>query len=196
MNELETSRSIKVGLIPEISLVESDEKLELVSEYGRFPVAAPGKGTVRAFRLLSEGASTESELATQVLETDGIAELTRYQYLFNQCVLRCMVRYRVFDRGVPVLSFQLTVPQRSFAVESVDASVYHQLSRFAYCHRESEGMTVETPLFAGKVLLHDWRTSAMFTMLADRKTAAEVVQRVNFLSADAVAGVLELLKAA
>jgi SagB-type dehydrogenase family enzyme len=196
MDAMETSSSIKVGLIPEISLVESNEQVELVSEFGRFPVAPRGTGTARAFKLLADGSSTERELAMQVLESDGIAELTRYQYAFTQCSLRCMVRYRVFDQGTPILSFQLTVPQRAFAVEYVDDSVPYQISRFAYSHREADATTIEIPLFAGKTLVHNWQASALLAMLTEKKTMPELVQAAQFLSADAVTGVLQLLKSA
>jgi oxazoline/thiazoline dehydrogenase len=189
------SQSIKVSLHPGIRLVESGSEIALVSEYGRFPIAATSPGIVDAFRALVVGRSTETELAGIVLESSGIAELTKFNFIFTQCILRCFVQYRIYVGDSPIATLALTVPHRRFLFPALDPAASYQVSRFAYCHREEEEMVAETPLFGAKLLLHDWRSSALLSALSKRRTLAGLAAAMPFLSAEAIEGVLQLMTA-
>jgi SagB-type dehydrogenase family enzyme len=191
------SRNIKVSLIPEVSLVEdSASEISLVSEYGRVPFKGAGKGILKAFRALAAGDRTEEELASIVLETGGIGELTRFNYFYAQCVVRCFIQYSVYADDTRLVSLALTVPLRSFVIAELEAEGRYALSRFAYCHRQGGELLLETPLLGSKVILHDWRAAALLSVLSTPSTSHEIAEKSPFIPDDALAGILKLLKTA
>src|ERR1700677_4693370 len=109
MHGSEPSRQIFVGFITGLSLAESSAEIAIVSEHGRYPAPSPGATIQHAMRSLAAGNSTERELAAGVLETGGLAELTRFNFIFQQCALRCFLRYSVREESTPILSMNLTV---------------------------------------------------------------------------------------
>ncbi|MBV9209753.1 MAG: hypothetical protein JOZ52_03940, partial [Acidobacteria bacterium] len=188
------SQHMRVKLIPSISLVEDGEDaIALVSEYGRVPFKEVGRGIVKAFHSLARGDKTEAELAKEVLELDGLGGLTRFNFYYAQCVFRCFVEYSVYMDDARLMSLMLTVPVRSFNLAELETEKLYALSRFAYCHKEDGGLSLETPLFGSKVMLEDWRAAAFLQLLHEPRSAREITESASFINSDCAEAMLKLL---
>ncbi len=68
------------------------------------------------------------------------------------------------------------------------------LSRFAYLHQEGEQWILESPLAHSKMILHDWRASALLQSLAKPNRLDELCQAFPELSQTVVSRFLSLLQ--
>lgn len=73
------------------------------------------------------------------------------------------------------------------------ANQQYTLSRFAYLHSHNEQMVLESPLAHVKVILHDWRATALLHNLAQPQSLEKLCSEFQDLSKNSVSTFLSLL---
>lgn len=125
---------------------------------------APGC-VVAAARALMNGRQTLSELSQTTVELGGPFETIRLlQYL------RAWVEHGLICHTAPspvgnLASIVPTSPNYEFQYFTPEPEKKYILSRFAYCRRVGSEMQVESPLGHARVVLHNWRASAVLHQL-------------------------------
>lgn len=75
----------------------------------------------------------------------------------------------------------------------VCANQEYALSRFAYVHSQDEQMVLESPLAHVKVILHDWRATALIHNLAQQQSLRKLCNEFPSLSENSVSMFLSFL---
>ena len=133
--------------------------------------------------LFAEGASL-STLLEQAHQLEGDPVLPRLLYYLDRFVASGLICHTVrSDKHVLATSVPISV-KYPFRSENVAPERRYVLSRFAYCHREGDGLVLESPRSFAKILLQDWRATALINQLARPCTPRELYGRVPEVTED------------
>jgi SagB-type dehydrogenase family enzyme len=135
----------------------------------------------------------EDEELLADLAADGNGGLSLWYYYLGCLARRGLVRYSLHADGKHLAT--LSPVSSAFVASSLRAVAAgrYVLSRFAYMHRCGASAVLESPLSHARVLLENGRAAALLAELAAPVTIKELANRMEFLSIDAVAGLLGLL---
>jgi len=150
-------------------------------------------GVREALERLAAGGANEEELEGVVLQRDGVDGLAYFYYQLQQLGRRSLLWRSAEDQRGRLATLTPTSPYFTYPGRSVNLAQCYALSRFAFT-RVDEGLTLlESPLAHCRLLLHDWRASALLQTLALPVHVAEAAESIPGLSVDAAAKVMTLL---
>jgi SagB-type dehydrogenase family enzyme len=95
--------------------------------------------------------------------------------------------------GVRLATLVPASPSFVYAGRTIAPEQRYLLSRFAYVHRESAEMILESPRAHARITLHGWRSGALVHALAEPRRARELANQIPSLTTDAAAAVMTLL---
>ncbi len=148
-----------------------------------------------AFRRLAYPGETVGQLASLVSSSGIAGELARFVFHLQTLVRRGVLQISVNAEDRPLIA--LVPTSSSFTLLAGDVTIgRHALSRFAYLRRSDDAMVLETPLTAGRVVVHDPRLAAILLQLSAPTTAADVCALADDLDAEPVVACLNLLASA
>ena len=142
-----------------------------------------------AFRRLAYPGETVGQLASLVSSSGIAGELARFVFHLQTLVRRGVLQISVNAEDRPLIA--LVPTSSSFTLLAGDVTIgRHALSRFAYLRRSDDAMVLETPLTAGRVVVHDPRLAAILLQLSAPTTAADVCALADDLEAEPVVACL------
>jgi SagB-type dehydrogenase family enzyme len=162
---------------------------------GRVSVRQAAPALLEALARLEPPGEDEARLAERA-GAGGGAALARWYYCLEHLSRRGLLCHAAQADGRRLATLVAIAPSFVARPAEVIAGRRYVLSRFAYLRREGSEAVVESPLAHARVVLNDSRAAALVAALAAPATAAELAERVGALPADAVAGVLALLRRA
>ena len=152
----------------------------------RFPLRDLTPGIVRAIEVLSSQGATEDDLARQVAEIDGQSALARFYRCLGIFAKRRMIKYLIFCNGRPLATLSSISAHFQFNPRPFDPHSRYALSRFAYLHREKEGLVLESPLSHARITLHGWRGAALAAELARAQTCASLCDLLDLIPRNSI----------
>ena len=166
--------------------------IEMPVTYKQYTFKGLSTGLRQAIDTLSSTGATEEDLARVVQETDGTSSLSRLYYYLMIFAERRVLSYSIFNGGHSLATLSPSSDSFRFAPAPVDPRARYTLSRFAYLHREREGMVLESPLTHGRIILHGWEGAAVAAELAEPRTLESLWNGLPSVPRDAVARFLEM----
>jgi oxazoline/thiazoline dehydrogenase len=150
-------------------------------------------GLVRAIDVLSSSGATEDELANLVEELDGAHELTRLYYYLLMFSEHRMLSYGIALGDGRLATLAPSSPSFCFSPVAIHVDSKYILSKFAYLHRDGEGLVLESPVSHGKITLHGWAGAALMGELAKAQTLESLCGMVRSVPLPVVTLFLEML---
>lgn len=172
--------TLLLSLRSEVSLSESSaDQIKLDAPFTSMPNTgatfnklSPGLRSV--IDHLLAGDACEQDLSAQVLATDGINGLARFNKLLGHLSGRAMVCHTLcVDGNLLITITPLTIYYR-FDPTALKPDARYVLSRFAHCRREQDHMLLESPLGFAQIKLHDQQASNMLALLSQPQTVHDV----------------------
>jgi SagB-type dehydrogenase family enzyme len=146
-------------------------------------------------RRLDPPGQDEDQL-TELVHGAGNGALAQWYYYLERLSRRGLLCHSAHENGTRLATLEAVsswfVPR---PVEVVPHGRY-VLSRFAYLRGDGVAAVLESPLAHARVILNDCRAAALVGALAAPATAEELSGRISGLAADAVSGLLRLLRRA
>lgn len=189
--------SLKLSYPEDLSVSSLDDgEMVLQSRDYRCNLGVPHPAT-RAIveRLVSPGTPLGGliESAKQTRYKHAIAYLYHFLQLLAK---RGLLRIIATDGDQSLATLIPVSGSVCLAAQSVRADRPMALSRFAYLRNSSQGVVVESPRSAARVVLHHPQLAAVLMSLARPKTADAIEALADGFSPDAIQRVLQLLRAA
>jgi SagB-type dehydrogenase family enzyme len=150
-------------------------------------------GVRSALHMLGNGGIEEDRLADAVLQSEGIEGLGLLHYALAQLDRRAMLRRSAYEGHECLATLVPTSPSFTYAGHNTDPARPYALSRFAYLHREGNQWWMESPLAHARLILHDWRATALIHFLRRPSVVAETLQEIPGLTSDAALAVMDLM---
>ncbi|HKV39141.1 MAG TPA: SagB family peptide dehydrogenase [Blastocatellia bacterium] len=192
--QIRNLRSLQLALRPELSLVDGPAgDLCLTSPIGALTFRRLTPGLRNVFAALVAGGSTLDQLSTSVVSGEGQEALTKMFHHLEQLSRRGLLRHTVAVGSEPIATITGIGLRYRFELRAIDTSRPYLLSRFAYCRREGANTVLETPLGQAQIILHDWRATALISMLAEPRAVSELLDRWPGMDDDVIAGCFQLL---
>ena len=154
---------------------------------------APQSGQIAIVEALRHGGGTEDVLRELMLSADSASQASNFYYFMARLEKNGFLCRTISSMKRRLATLVPLSSKLAFRDIVIDPTVTHALSRFAYCHKEKTKITVETPLGHGKVILHDWRGSAILAMLAEGRSVEEICGNIPELSLDECEAFLRML---
>lgn len=158
-----------------------------------FPLKHLSAGVIAAINTLFGDGATEDELNEIVLKTDGFSALPSFYYYLQQLIELGAICHTLRSDGVSIATIVLLKNTENLRFLDAAPDKKYQLSRFAYSHQESDRMVLESPLSRSKIILTDWRGSAIANSLTTPQTATEIAATIPAVSLDTVKMFFSLL---
>ncbi|MEK8020966.1 MAG: SagB family peptide dehydrogenase [Candidatus Parabeggiatoa sp.] len=152
------------------------------------------QGIQAVLRLLASEGATEEQLTELILQHEGESGLPQFFYYLQMLIEAGLICHTVLWHEVRLATLVPLTKAYPFQPSEPVAAQRYILSRFAYLHQEDEQLVLESPLAHSKMLLHDWRASALLQTLAKPKCLDELCQAFPELSQTAVSLFLSLLQ--
>jgi SagB-type dehydrogenase family enzyme len=155
-------------------------------------VINPKLGFRVALDCLKQGTKTLAELRQLILENDGKDSAVEFEAYLDKFIYQGWICFSV----LPLATAIPLVKEVNFAYELVNwENTTFTLSRFAYLHQVEGKMQLDCPLSKAKIILHDWRSSALIAKLSQPQTALSLRQNLEEISDQTVQDLLRLLLA-
>lgn len=159
------------------------------------PLQKVSAGLMRAIEHLLDGEATEETLSAIAIEYDGIASLPQLYYYLQQFTQLGLLCHKLSVDGSSLATLAPLAAPYPFQWSEAQCDRQYVISRFAYCHRDKERMVWETPLFPGKIILHDWRGAAIASELSQPQNCQSLT-KIPDISLEAAQSFLSLLLSA
>ena len=175
--------SFTLSLREEITLAPQEQNLVLESPIRKLTFHQPKAGLQTALYALKQGNETWNRLIKQVSETDGIESRELFEAYLEKLIELGWICHSVTPSP---LSLAKAIPMAgNYQFEHYDIDweqTAFTISRFAYL-RQFEGKTLlESPLSQSKIILLDWRSSALIAKLAQPQTVTELIEEIPDIS--------------
>lgn len=150
-------------------------------------------GTRAALERLIKAGEQEDKLTEIILETENVDALAQFYYYLHR-----LTQWRLLRRSARINGVRLaTLVPVSFSSDSPSQSIapdqQYKLSRFVYARVEKGEAVLESPLCHGRIVLHDWRATALTHMLAQPQRLEELNGQIPGLTIEAVDQLMTLL---
>jgi SagB-type dehydrogenase family enzyme len=177
-----------------VALVEpADEPARLQMPRGQLRLDGLPAGVLAALRTLGQGGATQDALADQVLASDEPADVARLYYLLPRLSRLCLLTYSLLVDQEPLATVLPMADGFEPTFEPVAPDTPYRLSRFAYCRRDGDALTLESPCARARTLLPGHRGAALAGALARPSTAAALSRCFPWLADDTARTFLGLL---
>ena len=151
----------------DISIVSEGDQLTLRSPSQHFTLDRPQPGLRSALEQLKNSNLTAAQLTDLVLETDGVEE-----GLIFEVELQKMINLGWICHSVLPLATAIPILENYQFISPVwDEQQPLILSRFAFLHSEDQQFVLESPLSKAKIILLDWRATALMAKLVELETS-------------------------
>ena len=121
---------------------------------------------LQALRQLGGEGGFEDRLAQQVLAAEGPEGLASFYYYIGLLSQRCLLRRSLLADDRPLATLIPISSSFKYAPQELEPDREYRLSRFAFMRAEDSETTLESPLSHARVVLHDWRATALVHDLA------------------------------
>lgn len=143
---------------------------------------------------LEAGSLNQEQLVDLVLEQDGTPGLTRFYRYLQQFTNEGILCYNlIHENGVALASLEPLNSTFCYQPLEVQAERSFVLSRFAFCHQGGGEMLLETPLAPAKLVIYDWRVSALLSVLSRPCNLLQAAEVIPGLDLPAVQALFRLL---
>jgi SagB-type dehydrogenase family enzyme len=156
------SDSFTLSFRPEISLTTVGEQLTLKFAAHHFTLDNPKPGLRSALEHLQHSNLTVTQLTDLVMEADGVENGLSFETELQKLIHLGWICHSVLPlaTAMPIMeNYQLVAPV-------FDGEQPFTLSRFAFLHQENQQFVLESPLSKAKIILLDWRATALIAKLA------------------------------
>lgn len=170
---------------------EGDVILQLAGRQITLPRPAPG--LCAALQLLASGGTTEDQLADRVEQYDGTAGLPRLFYYLQRLIQLGLVCHTATWPGGRLATIVPISPAYEWLPTVPGNDRRYVLSHFAYFHNDSAQLVLESPLAHAKMVLHDWRATALLHVLTQPHSLRALCSEFQEVPAISVAMFLHLL---
>jgi len=151
-----------VSFRPDVSLTTEGEYLTLQFATRSFTLDRPKPGLRNALEHLKHSALTVAELTALVVEADGVEDGLNFETQLQKLINLGWICHSVLP-----LATAIPIAENYQLVNSVlNEQQPLILSRFAFLHQENQQFVLESPLSKAKIILLDWRASALIAKLA------------------------------
>jgi SagB-type dehydrogenase family enzyme len=178
----------------EIATRSGNQKvIHIPRSYKELPLKEMGQGMLLALETLASGGTSETELSAMVKEADGEEALSSLYYCLTAFAQQQILTYGVAHQGQ---SFATLIPLSRlfyFVPPAIDPKASYALSRFAYMHRDSDRLVLESPLAHGQIALSGKPGMDGVAGLVQPQTLASLGQVLPGLPEDKVLSFLQLL---
>ncbi len=179
------SDAFTLSFRPEISLSTEGDHLTLQFAAHCLTLDRPKPGLRSALEHLKHSAITAAQLTALVVEVDGVEDGLNFEAELQKLVNLGWICHSVLPlaTAIPIAeNYQFVAP----IIDEQQQPI--KLSRFAFLHQENQQFILESPLSKAKIILLDWRATALiaklnqvdlsftFLTLADSLIDAEIVQ--------------------
>jgi SagB-type dehydrogenase family enzyme len=151
-----------VSFRPDVSLTTEGEKLTLQFATRSFTLDRPKPGLRTALENLKHSALTVAQLTALVVEADGVEDGLNFETQLQKLINLGWICHSVLPlaTAIPIAeNYQLV----NLVLDEQQPLI---LSRFAFLHQENQQFVLESPLSKAKIILLDWRASALIAKLA------------------------------
>jgi SagB-type dehydrogenase family enzyme len=141
---------------------------QIALKYGGWTSKLSGVSSVNmtALRQLGSDGEFEDCLTETVLAAEGIEGLAKFYYYVGYLSQRCLLRRSVYVNGRPLATLMPISFYFGYASLSLASGRHYRLSRFAFTRAEDGETILESPLSYARMILHDWRATALVHDLA------------------------------
>jgi oxazoline/thiazoline dehydrogenase len=175
---------------PEIILTTEGDQLTLQFATHSFTLEHPQPGLRLALEHLKHSALTAAQLTTLVLEADGVADGINFETELQKLIRLGWICHSV----LPLATAIPIVPDYQLVSAVFDWEQPMLLSRFAFLRQENQQFVLESPLSKAKIILLDWRASALIAKLAQPNSSFTLETLADSLIApEIVRSLLQLL---
>ncbi|TVQ43041.1 MAG: SagB/ThcOx family dehydrogenase [Gloeocapsa sp. DLM2.Bin57] len=153
---------LTLAFLPNLTIIAKHNQLILQSPNRSLTLQLPQPGWRVALEQLKNDGITVSELRELILATEDPSELVKFnlelQKLLNQGWLTQAV--------LPLAKAISMTDSYQFQDQIIPTQALFTLSRFAYLHQVAGEMLLESPLSPTKIILLDWRATALISQLS------------------------------
>jgi SagB-type dehydrogenase family enzyme len=184
------SDTFTLSFRPEISLTTEGEKLTLQFATDSLTLDSPKPGLRTALEHLKHSALTASQLTALVVEADGVEDGLNFEIQLQKLINLGWICHSVLP-----LATAIPIAENYQLVDSVlDEQQLLILSRFAFLHQENQQFVLESPLSKAKIILLDWRATALIAKLAQLDSSFTLLTLTDSLiDAEIVRSFIQLL---
>lgn len=148
---------------PDIALNVEGDRLTLQSTQHCLTLENPGSGLRTALEYLKHSAYTLAQLTALVVEVDGVEEGLKFELELQKLINLGWISHSV----LPLATAIAIAENYEFVVPPFDEEQPLMLSRFAFLRQEKQQFVLESPLSKAKIILLDWRATALIGKLAE-----------------------------
>ncbi|MEH1872928.1 SagB family peptide dehydrogenase [Nostoc sp.] len=148
---------------PDIYLTLEGDRLTLQSPSECLTLEHPKPGLRSALEQLLHSALTTTQLTALVVETDGIEDGLSFEAELQKLISLGWISHSVLPlaTAIPIAeNYQLISAVFDWQQQPLT------LSRFAFLHQENQQFVLESPISKAKIILLDWRATALIAKLA------------------------------
>ena len=146
---------------PDITLTVEGDRLTLQSTQHRLTLENPQPGLKIALECLKNSAATATQLTDLVLQSDGIEAALNFEAELQKLIRLGWICHSVLPLATAIAiaeNYQLVAPV-------LDWQQTLMLSRFAFLRQENQQFVLESPISKAKIILLDWRATALIGKL-------------------------------
>lgn len=194
------SDSLTLSFRPDITLTTEGEQLILRSPQHCLTLEHPQPGLRTALEHLKHSSQTVAQLQAVIAELDGIEASLNFESQLQKLISLGWICHSVLPLATAIAiaeNYQFVVP--SFDREqpwSVSAAEPLMLSRFAFLRQENQQFILESPLSKAKIILLDWRATALIGKLTEVDSAFTLETLANgLIDAEIARSFIQLLMA-
>lgn len=185
------SDTFTLSFRPELSLTTEGEKLTLQFASHSLTLDSPKPGLRTALEHLKHTALTASQLTALVVEADGVEDGLNFETQLQKLINLGWICHSVLP-----LATATAIAENYQLVDSVfdEQQQPLTLSRFAFLRQENQQFVLESPLSKAKIILLDWRASALIAKLAQLDSSFTTLTLADSLiDAEIVRSFIQLL---
>jgi len=157
------SDAFTLSFRPEISLTTEGDRLTLQFASDSLTLDSPKPGLRTALEHLKHSTVTASQLTALVVEADGVEDGLNFETQLQKLINLGWICHSV----LPLATAMAIAPNYRFVAAVFDEQQQPlTLSRFAFLRQENQQFVLESPLSKAKIILLDWRASALIAKLA------------------------------
>ncbi|WP_013335044.1 SagB family peptide dehydrogenase [Gloeothece verrucosa] len=181
-----------LSLGKDINLIAEDEKIILQSNALKLSFSASQLRIKTAFNHLKNYPKTFSELQELVKEKNGQEAVEKFTSYIEKLTYLGWICHSVFPlaTAIPMTGdYQFSCPEIDWQQQTFT------LSRFAYLHQIEGQMLLESPRSKAKIILLDWRATALIGKLSQPQSCASLAEEIPDLTEELTQQFISLLLA-
>ena len=171
----------------------TESRVILRASFVDVPLEQPSPGVLAALQILSSASATEEQLADLARQYDGDLGPPRILYYLQRLARLGLICYTVNWNGIKLATLVPLSPVYQLTMINPDENEAYLLSRFAYLRQEDGQFVLESPLGYAKVVLHDWKATALLHTLTRPHRLSELSAEFQDISQETISMFVSLL---